>query len=95
MKLIRDLNFDKDFIMVFNDINESNYEEYIKKEDIVNNNRIGKVKILNFEEKIHYLKIKLVEECLEVINSPNYNNLIEELGDVYCILMCLNNIVNK
>lgn len=89
LKLIRDENFDKDFIIVYEDINEFNYKEYIKEEYVNNNCRIGKVNILSQEEKTKYLKIKLVEEWLEVLKANDYENLIEELGDFYCILMTL------
>jgi hypothetical protein len=89
LKLIRDGNFDKDFIIVYEHINEDNYKQYIREEYANNNYRIAKVNIVNGEEKIKYLKIKLVEEWLEVLKATDEKNLIEELGDFYCVLMTL------
>jgi hypothetical protein len=93
LKLIRDEDFDKDFIIVYEDINENNYKEHIKEEHINNNCRIGKINILNEENKIKYLKIKLVEEWLEVLKATDEKNLIEELGDYYCVLITLLNTI--
>ena len=89
LKLIRDGDFDNDFVIVYEDINEDNYKTYIKEEHINNNCRIGKVNMLNQQEKTKYLKIKLVEEWLEVLKATDDENLIEELGDFYCVLMTL------
>ena len=92
LKLIRDENFDKDFIIIYEDINENNYKKYISEEHINNNCRIGKINMLTEIDKIKYLKIKLVEEWLEVLKATDEKNLIEELGDYYCVLITLLNI---
>jgi len=63
-----------------------------------NENRSLDTRIASNEEALQLLKIKLVEEANEVLNSPNKENLIEELGDVLEVMKELttrNNIVEE
>ena len=46
----------------------------------------AKYRKLDSDEIESALKDKIVEEALEVKAAPNYENLIEELGDVYTVL---------
>ena len=48
--------------------------------------KYAKYRKLNFEEIENALKDKIVEEALEVKDSTNDQNLIEELGDVYSVI---------
>ena len=58
---------------------------------IKQNNQIPQIKILNDEDYLHYLKLKLVEEANEVNNSTSKKDLTNELADVLEVLEALIN----
>lgn len=75
---------------VFNKLVRDNIPNIIE-----NNNEIAVTKILNEEEfRIELLK-KLQEECDEVINAKNGDEILEELADVLEILKSLAKLENK
>ena len=58
---------------------------------IKQNNQIPSTKILNDEDYLHHLKLKLVEEANEVNNSTSKKELANELADVLEVLEALIN----
>ena len=66
------------------------FSEFFKIEDPLL--PIGKVFIATHEEFLQALKFKLIEETKEVLYSKNLEELQEELGDVYLIIIYLQNL---
>ena len=62
---------------------------------IESNNEVAVIKTLNTEEFKKELLKKLQEECTEVINAKNSNELLEELADVLELLKTLAKLENK
>lgn len=95
-KFIRDKLFHEDFQMVLENINNDNYKLHIEEKYINNNCRIGKIHYVspesNKELYINLLKSKLIEEGQEVLKAYDYDNLIEEISDVYSILLHIEHI---
>ena len=88
-KLIRDKCAHEDFQLILDHINNEN-PQVIQEKYINNICRIGKISyIKNKEEHIQLLKSKLIEEGNEILKAYNYDNLIEEIGDVYSILLSI------
>lgn len=91
-KLIRDKLFHEDFQMTLEDINNENYKLHIDENYINNTCRIGKISYKSKEEQLKLLKSKLIEEGHEVLKAYDYINLIEEISDVYSILLHIKEI---
>lgn len=86
-KIIRDNLFHEDFIMTLEHINNENYS-FIEEKYINNSCRIGKISYIKDKNiYINLLKSKLIEEGHEVLKAYDYENLIEEISDVYSILL--------
>jgi hypothetical protein len=94
-KLIRDKLSHEDFQMFLEEIDSNNYQ-FIDEKYINNTCRIGKIS--HFPQETHkevylnLLKSKLIEEGQEVLKAYTYDNLIEEIGDVYSILLHIENL---
>ncbi len=88
-KIIRDNLACNNFIML--DMEDPNLIE----EKYINNiSRIGKISYIRDKEtNLNLLKSKLIEEGNEVLKAYNYENLIEEIGDIYSILLHIENII--
>ena len=52
-------------------------------------NKKCQTRILNDEDYIHYLKLKLLEESNEVNQANDNNKMIEELADVFEVIDAL------
>jgi hypothetical protein len=86
-KLIRDNLQNENFLTTENE----QFENLIK----INNKKtiIGKIQYLtNKNEYNKALKCKLVEEANELLNSKTRNHLLEEIADVYTIIIIINKI---
>jgi hypothetical protein len=88
-KIIRDNLACNNFIML--DVEDLNL---IEEQHINNIYRIGKISYIKDKEThLSLLKSKLIEEGHEVLKAYNYENLIEEIGDIYSILLHIENII--
>lgn len=58
-------------------------------EIIQNNNQTPTTRILNNEEYLHYLKLKLIEEANEANNSSSKEELTNEIADILEVIESL------
>ena len=58
---------------------------------ILNNNQAPTTKILNNEEYLHYLKLKLIEEANEANNTTSKEELTNEIADILEVIESLLN----
>ena len=94
-KLIRDKLSHENFQMFLEDI-DNNSDKFIDEQYINNTCRLGKISYIspenNKEAYVNLLKSKLIEEGQEVLKAYTYENLVEEIGDVYSILLHMENL---